>query len=60
MQHARECDENLPGTAIVVPGDVVWQVQAVLRDPVSRRIRYLIARYGGKVGAGRRLALPME
>ena len=50
-------DQDLVGAAIVFGSRPIGVVLAVLRDPVSQRVRRLITTYGP---SDRRVAIPME
>ena len=50
-------DEDLIGAELAFGGAPIGQVHAVIRDPLSQRVRRLITTYGS---TGRRVAVPME
>ena len=50
-------DQDLVGAEIIFGRTLIGVVEAVLRDPISQRVRRLITTYGA---TGRRVAVPME
>jgi PRC-barrel domain len=50
-------DDQLVGTEITAGTTRIGQVEGVIRDPLSKRVRRLITSYGSPA---RRVAVPME
>ena len=50
-------DQHFIGAQVAFGSIRLGQVQGVLRDPLSHRVRYVVMRYGT---GGRRVAVPME
>jgi len=48
------------GAALIVGTAVVGQVQGVVRDTISGRVRHLVTSYAAQTGSGRRVAVPVE
>jgi hypothetical protein len=48
------------GAALIVGTAVVGQVQGVVRDAISGRVRHLVTSYDGQTDNGRRVAVPIE
>jgi hypothetical protein len=48
------------GAALIVDAAVVGQVQGVVSDAISGRVRHLVTSYAGLTGSGRRVAVPVE
>ena len=51
-------DQDFVGAELVVGDVAIGRVQAVLHDPISHRVRHLVARYG--TPKTRRVAVPVE
>jgi hypothetical protein len=51
-------DQDFVGAELVVGDVAIGRVQAVLHDPISHRVRHLVARYG--TFTTRRVAVPVE
>ncbi len=54
---SRTSDADLIGAEISFGATPLGRIQAVLRDPLSQRVRHLVMRYGA---GQRRVAVPME
>jgi hypothetical protein len=50
-------DADLIGAEVAFGATPLGRIQAVLRDPLSQRVRHLVMRYGA---GQRRVAVPME
>jgi hypothetical protein len=50
-------DSDLLGAEVSFGATTLGRIQAVLRDPLSHRVRHLVMRYGA---GQRRVAVPME